>query len=244
MIPWYEKNFGREYLSLYAHRDLAEARRDIDAMVRLINPIKDKPLLDLGCGAGRHLVALRESGFESLVGLDLSQELLDKASEGLGKNVQLIRADMREIPFSSYFLTVLSLFTTFGYFDSDLENESVLKAVVDSLKSGGQFLMDYLNSTRVARDLVPEDVRVVDGKQVTHKRSISSNGHRVEKRTMVENSDGSRTEYNESVRLYLAGEVTDMLQSAGFENIQCYGSLKGEPFDENAGRLIIAAKKR
>ena len=29
---WYEKSFGLDYLKLYAHRDAAEARADIDFM--------------------------------------------------------------------------------------------------------------------------------------------------------------------------------------------------------------------
>ena len=49
MSTWYEESFGYEYLELYAHRDAAEARADVEAIVYLLNPPKDEPLLDLCC---------------------------------------------------------------------------------------------------------------------------------------------------------------------------------------------------
>jgi len=83
MIPWYKESFGLAYLDLYAHRDDNEAKKDIQTIVKLISPPEDQPLLDLGCGAGRHLCVLRDMGFSQLVGLDLSQELLDVAAKEL-----------------------------------------------------------------------------------------------------------------------------------------------------------------
>ena len=244
MIPWYERSFGREYLDLYAHRDLAEARRDIEAITALINPHRDEPLLDLGCGAGRHLVALKEAGFTSLVGLDLSAELLEEAKSSLGDTVELVRTDMRQILFSSHFETVLSLFTTFGYFETDEENELVLTAVAGCLKVGGVFLMDYLNSTRVLKDLVPEDERMLGHKRVRHRRSVSPDGSRVEKETIITGSGDQKTQYHESVRLYSVYEVTQMLENTGFEVIRFYGSLQGEDFEADSKRLIATARKR
>ena len=38
-------------------------------------------VLDIGCGAGRTLVPLAKMGFKKVIGLDISQEMLDKAKE-------------------------------------------------------------------------------------------------------------------------------------------------------------------
>ncbi|HUT18782.1 MAG TPA: class I SAM-dependent methyltransferase, partial [Anaerolineae bacterium] len=77
MSPWYEDSFGSEYLELYAHRDEEEARSEIEAVVRLLDPPREEPLLDLCCGACRHILVLREMGFTRIVGLDLSEKLLE-----------------------------------------------------------------------------------------------------------------------------------------------------------------------
>ena len=56
---WYRRAFGKTYLEIYSHRDMAEAR----ALIQLLGReglLPDTPVLDLGCGGGRHLTALAE----------------------------------------------------------------------------------------------------------------------------------------------------------------------------------------
>ena len=250
MIPWYKGAFGLAYLDLYAHRDDAEAQKDIRRIIELISPPADEPLLDLGCGAGRHLCALRDMGFSQLVGLDLSQELLDVAAQRLAdpvtgdldKRVQLIRADMRDIPQVGYFATVLSLFTSFGYFDEDDENKRVLAAAHRALKSDGTFLIDYMNRDHVIAHLVAYDEKVLGDRQIRNTRSLTANARRVEKTTVIVRGDVEH-EFHESVRLYSADEMVDMLKEVGFERIQRYGSLEGEGFTPSSPHLILVARR-
>ena len=250
---WYEKSFGRDYLRLYAHRDSAEARADIEAVVRLISPPKEEPLLDLCCGACRHLLVLREMGFTQLVGLDLSGELLDVAADDLERactldgqspdTVCLVRSDMRAIPYESFFATVLSLFTSFGYFDEDRENQAVFDAVYAALKPGGRYLIDYLNREHVVLHLVAHDERFVDGKHVDSVRCLTDECRRVAKTTTVTAPNGEQRVYYESVRMYARDEMVAMLGQAGFKNVRSYGSLEGDPFAPKSQRLILVASK-
>ena len=251
MIPWYEKSFGREYLNLYAHRTLDEARSDVRAIIELISPTKEEPLLDLGCGAGRHLLALIELGFTKLVGLDLSEDLLAVATErlslgdeGCGREVRLLRADMRDIPFENEFATVLSLFTSFGYFETDQENEAVLTAVYRSLREGGTFLIDYMNRDRVIATLVPRDEMTLSGRFVQTIRCLTDDCRRIEKTTIITTEAGEKHEFHESVRLYSFSDMQQMLTALGFVQIRSYGSLGGERFGAESTRLIMVAEKR
>jgi len=254
MTAWYEKSFGCEYLALYAHRDTAEARADIQAMIKLLSPPKDEPLLDLCCGACRHLLVLREMGFSQLVGLDLSEELLQVAAEHLAdgdaesgeapNRVRLVRADMRAIPYENYFATVLSLFTSFGYFENDEENRAVLKAVRRSLKPGGKFLMDYMNRDYVVSHLVERDEKVLPDRYVKNVRCLTDDCRRVEKTTTVIAKSGAKHEFNESVRLYSEAEMIEMLKAAGLVPLRSYGSLKGQDFGPESKRLVIVAEKK
>jgi SAM-dependent methyltransferase len=254
---WYEKSFGREYLRLYAHRDSTEAREDIRAVVRLLDPPKDEPLLDLCCGACRHLLVLREMGFSRLVGLDLSGELLEVAAMDLERAcmqdggsqtddvraVCLVQSDMRSIPYENYFATVLSLFTSFGYFDLDRENQAVLDAVHSALRPGGRYLIDYLNREYVISHLVERDECIIDEMHVDNARCLTDECRRVAKTTTVTTPEGERRVYHESVRMYSRAEMTDMLHQAGFVNVLTYGSLGGEAFGPQSRRLILVAEK-
>lgn len=247
MIPWYVRSFGRDYLSFYPHRDDAEALADVQAITQLIDPPNDEPLLDLGCGAGRHLLALYKAGFRRVVGLDLSQELLMIAADRLAaagaSGIELVNADMCHIPFTEYFATVLSLFTSFGYFDKDEENAAVLVAVIRAMRSGGQFLLDYLNRDWVIAHLVSSEEQEIAGRQLRIERRLTPSALRVEKTTHLIKPDGKEKTYRESVRLYTPCALERMLKRAGFMNIRRFGSLRGEPYGGESPRLVLVGKK-
>lgn len=248
-MAWYEESFGHEYLKLYAHRDLAKARANIHAILDCLPLSKEEPLLDLCCGAGRHLLVLQEIGFERLVGLDLSDTLLRVAASKLKAAnttsptpVSLVRADMRYIPHKNHFAAVLSLFTSFGYFSEDAQNQAVLMAVHRALRPGGVFLLDYLNRDHLISNLVPRDEKPFPGGCVQNIRSLTADCRRVEK-TITIITQGTQRQFRESVRLYTPAEMAERFRAAGFINIGCYGSLDGGEFTPESERLILVAKK-
>ena len=48
------------------------------------------------------------------------------------------------------------MFTAFGYFEDDTEDQKVLDAVARALKSGGKFLIDLINAPRIVRDFLAQ----------------------------------------------------------------------------------------
>jgi len=247
MTPWYEESFGREYLKLYTHRDLEEARANVEAIVELLALNPDAPLLDLCCGAGRYLFALREQGFNRLVGLDLSDELLSVAADKFARTnghapIPLIQADMRAIPMKNHFATVLSLFTSFGYFQADRDNQAVLEAAYASLRPGGVFLLDYLNRDHLIENLIPRDEKPLPDGRVHNVRCLTDRCRRVEKTTTYIKS-GTKRQFHESVRLYSQPEMVRRFRAAGFVDVRSYGTFQGDEFRPDSHRLILAGKK-
>ena len=245
--PWYVKSFGAAYLDLYAHRSDEEATGQIKAMLDLVKPDFAGPTLDLCCGAGRHLKALRELGMQQLTGIDLSHDLLAVAETELNggdaDSVKIIQGDMRKIPQENYYANIFSLFTSFGYFIDDAENTSVINGIYKSLKSDGYFLMDYLNRDFIIANLVPENTVQSDGYSAHNKRWITADGTRVEKKTVVTMNSGEVHEFNESVRMYSENEMHEMCESAGFQQVKIYGGLVGEALSDDCTRMIITAVK-
>lgn len=67
--------------------------------LRLLAPKQGELILDAGCGTGRHLKALMNSGAKT-IGLDLSQGMLEVARRN-NRGALLVRADLeRTLPFS------------------------------------------------------------------------------------------------------------------------------------------------
>jgi cyclopropane fatty-acyl-phospholipid synthase-like methyltransferase len=73
--PW-------EQIYLERGRVFAGVHEDIERIIRLLNDRRAEHVLDLGCGAGRHLVQFARSGF-SVHGLDASPEATRLAREWL-----------------------------------------------------------------------------------------------------------------------------------------------------------------
>ncbi|UCF09635.1 MAG: class I SAM-dependent methyltransferase [Candidatus Bipolaricaulota bacterium] len=246
VTPWYVDSFRSDYLERYAHRDDAEADREVRAICRLLGLEPTCPLLDLACGAGRHLLALHRIGFLALTGIDLSADLLAEARRRLdesgGSSVRLVRADMRRIPFRHAFEAVLSLFTSFGYFAADRENEAVLDATRDALRPGGTLLIDTLNAPAAIDALVrDEEIECAEG-SVRVRRRYDPVSRRIEK-TVHGVSDGRAARpIRESVRIYDGGELRALLEGAGFCEVTCYGSLDGTPYTPTSARLVAVGR--
>ena len=248
-MHWYERTFGNRYLELYGHRNDSEARRAMPLVRRAaaqLGRFETLRVLDLACGAGRYSRLLAADGC-SVVGLDLSAELLKTAADnipevGSGQRPHFVRADMRAVPFDRIFDLALNMFTSFGYFESDRENASVLTELARALKPGGAFLIDYMNRPWVLASLVARDRFMKHGITVEQCRWISPDGLRVEKEVTVRGDQGQEC-YRESVRLYSRSEMEGMLDVAELKVYEVFGDYDSAPHNENSPRLILSGRK-
>ncbi|MCP4156701.1 MAG: class I SAM-dependent methyltransferase, partial [bacterium] len=149
---WFEGWFDENYLLLYSHRNRSDAKEQINLIIDTLKPPKEHSILDLACGEGRYTTLLHELGYHNITGLDLSQTLINSGKKKY-PYLDLHVGDMRSIK-GKYDL-ILSLFTAFGYFQSDEENENVLQGIYNSLKPDGTYWFDFLNAQQVEKDMVP-----------------------------------------------------------------------------------------
>jgi SAM-dependent methyltransferase len=236
---WFEAWFGEDYLRIYQHRDETEAEHVIDLIARFLEGQDIRSVLDLGCGAGRHSKALCERWWT--VGLDLSAALLKIARREIS-DAPYVRADMRELPFArESFDLVVNLFTSFGYFEDDRENERVLICVCDALRPGGTLVIDFLNASQVRSGLVPYDERVENGITIEQTRAISPDDRFVEKTIRLRERG---KEYIERVRLLTPRDLERMLEVAGFAIVARLGDYAGSPWSAASPRTILFASRR
>lgn len=237
MSTWYQKSFGKDYLLVYNHRDQQNADQEVKQITEWLQLTSDDLILDLCCGTGRHTSSLAMEHL-NVVGLDLSPTLLSKAvSRNEKTKIPFIIGDMRHLPFvEGTFDVVLNLFTSFGYFVKDDENEQVIREMARVLKPNGRFLMDYLNREYVIQNLVPKSEREQNGIFIQEERSIQ--GDFVVKEITLTDEQGVRT-YTERVKMYTHRQMLEMLHRNRFDVKQTYGSFDGGLYNEQSPRMIL-----
>ena len=234
---WFRAWFGDEYLAVYPHRDEREAEAAVRLFLQSVPP-PPGAILDLACGAGRHLRELLKTGLHG-VGLDLSMTLLARARES-SPRAQLVRGDMRQLPFGdARFAGLTSFFTSFGYFASRAEDEQVVLEMRRVLEVGGSFMLDFLNSSRVRNGLVESETSLIQGFEVSVRRSIVDDT--VVKQIHLQPEDGSEgRSFVERVRLYEPRELEHLLSEAGLQTRSQFGDYRGAACSPDAERLIFA----
>lgn len=246
MTGWYHEAFGAHYLSLYSHRDEAEARETVDLIMDRVDLPAGGRVLDAPCGAGRHAREFAARGM-GVIALDLSAHLLGAAaSHPAGcRNPDYLLADLRHIPVAGKtFDLVVNLFSSFGYFKTDDENMSVLKELARVCRPGGCVVVDTMNPSHVRRYTQPYSERhTADGWLVREHRSIGGTPTRVEKRIEVVPCHGRTEEWIESVRLFEPEELLDGARGAGLNAAEIFGDYTGKPWTSDSPRFILMAER-
>lgn len=123
-------------------------------------------VLDLGCGTGRHTVALAARGY-SVTGVDLSAGMLAEAAAAAaaaGVTVSLVKADAARFRTADRFdLAVCLCEGAFGLLgpgdEGALEQPlAILETLREALRPGCGFVLTVLNGLRPARAYGPRDV--------------------------------------------------------------------------------------
>jgi SAM-dependent methyltransferase len=227
-IRWYEEFFDERYLRFYpVLRRHPVAPEEAALVLRMLGLEPGQRLLDLGCGTGRHSVALAQLGLE-VVGLDLSEALLARARASAaeaGVEVTWLRRDMRDLDDLDPFDACVSLYTAFGFF-GDEEDQEVLRQVAAALRPGGRLLLDLTNHLGYLRRFPAEVWRETD-EAVTRERNRydALGGVLITARTAFLKQGGAVELPESRVRAYLPHEVQAMLRRAGFALERLLGAL-------------------
>ena len=235
---WFETWFNKHYLSLYQHRDEKDALDQIDLILTTLDLKKSDPLLDLACGVGRHTQLLRKRGYW-MQGMDLSRDLIREGLR-LFPNLPLTMGDMRS--FVGGYQAILSLFTSFGYFEKESEDKKVLSHVFQALRPGGYYWLDFLNDYWIRENLVAQETISVHQRESFEIKRFIKDGRVIK---IIEHTFKDRVStYRESVSLYSKDQLEALLRQAGFELKAIFGDYRGSLWSEQGTRAIFVGKKK
>ena len=88
---------------------------------------------------------------------------------------------MRDIPYEDYFNGVMNMFTSFGYFESDSENELVFQSVSRSLNKEGWVVLDFMNRDYILNHFTPFDEQIKGAVTIRQQREFDKKSERINK---------------------------------------------------------------
>ena len=240
-LQWFHTWFNSPYYHfLYNDRNNQEAEYFIKNLVDYLPLKSSDKLLDIACGRGRHAIYLNKKGYD-VTGIDLSISNIQYARQFENSSLHFYVHDMRRMFYSDYFNIAFNLFTSFGYFNTDNQHIKALKNFNKALKPGGLLVLDFFNSNKVIKNLVPDMVKTIAGIDFRIHKEIK--GHKIIKNITFEDA-GKTHNFKEVVTTYSFDDFTWLFSQSGFEIIDHFGSYGLEKFDSNiSDRLIFICKK-
>ena len=243
MNPW------QSFFDRYADRYDAEVftqntQAEVPFLIEHLAPPAGGAILDVGCGTGRHSVALAELGYR-MTGVDISQKMLDNAARRAQQadvEVEWICCDAvdfsRERAFDAAICLCEGAMCLLTEEDDPLQrDQTILHNVSRSLRPGGKFILNVLNASRVLRSADDEDIRAGKFDPVN----------------LTELSDAAQLLDDESIttrlreRYYTAPEIRRLVQAAGMTVQGVYGGTAGNwglrPVELDEYELMVIAEK-
>lgn len=124
---------------------------ELDYIIKKCMLQPSSSVLDVGCGVGRHTIALNKKGYKA-IGIDYSVPLIEKAkeyakAEGIDEEIILLYdITLDKLPFNKEsFDCVICLYDVIGSYADDNKNYKILQNIYHLLKKGGMAVISVMN---------------------------------------------------------------------------------------------------
>ncbi|BDD05387.1 SAM-dependent methyltransferase [Aureibacter tunicatorum] len=240
---WFGEWFDSPYYHiLYKNRDYSEAETFINNVIHKLEMASGDKVLDIACGKGRHSIFLNKNGM-NVTGIDLSVQSIEFAKQFENDKLHFANHDMRETFQESQFDFVVNLFTSFGYFSDEKDNQKAINSAIDNLKPNGKMLLDFLNPTKVINQLKKDEKKTIDGISFDIHKRVDENNFIV--KTIEFNDNEIDFKFEEKVKALKQTDFITYFNNAGAKIIGTYGSYEFDKFDmDNSDRMIFIAEKK
>ena len=197
-------------------------------------------ILDLACGKGRHSIYLNQKGL-SVEGIDLSEESIEYAKQFENERLHFNQHDMRKVYKKDYFDFILNLFTSFGYFQTDKENQQAITAMAKALQFEGRIVLDFFNTKKVINSLVEYEEKQIEGILFKISKSIEDN---FIVKDIQFKDEGKDFHFQERVKAIPTFDFLRYFRDSGLTVARIFGDYDLSEFEEDiSDRMIFVVEK-
>ena len=229
---WYEILF-ENYSKTYDKESFTQGTAgESDFIEQELNYNKSLKILDVGCGTGRHSIELTKRGY-SVTGIDFSESQLASARQKAAKDylkIDFQKHDVRNLPFDKEFdFAIMLCEGGFPLMETDEMNFEILKSVTKSLKEKSKFIFTTLNGLFPLFNSIEKFCAAVskDDNATYHNNSFDLMTFRDHNTTEFVDDDGNKKTLESNERYYIPSEITWLLKSLGYKNIEIFGAKLG-----------------
>jgi SAM-dependent methyltransferase len=213
------------------------AREDVRTALRLASVESGKPVVDLGCGYGRHLRELVQRGHRA-IGVDKSALLLGEARiEAPGATV--VRGDLAALPLHAGSMAAAFCFYSSMFLGSDEDAVLALCEAARVLRPGGSLVLTTDNPLRLAarprarfEDDVPGLGHIVEESSYDAELEVDT----VHRSLLTPSGEELRASF--CIRYYGPEELAELAALAGLRFVRT-----DEPLTETTPQLVALLDK-
>lgn len=257
MTEWIKSTFDQKN-QLYEHvfvPSQEETERQTQFVINFAKLTCGDRVFDVGCGTGRHVLSLATKGIH-VDGLDISPISVGEAQKATNllqleiPKPELYIDDARELPqkhpeLAGRYSLAINLFSSFGYYESDEEQLTLLRGINHILQPKGALLLDLPNKDFILQNFSEQSEYIVDELTVGVNRKYDPNHSRIKTKTRV--TDGQTEDVMDvAMNLYSYTDINQLLRQAGFTIEKVARDFTGvdfDPQDSSCKRMLILARK-
>jgi ubiquinone/menaquinone biosynthesis C-methylase UbiE len=221
-------------------------------------------ILELGCGTGRILIPIAESG-HAITGVDSSEHMLSKCRQKLNSlpgniadRVRLIKGDMACLMLDDVFHQAIIPFRAFQHLIRIEDQLACLSTLNRHLVMNARLIFDVVNVDfgRINNPDLSEEIEDLPEYGLQDGRRLRRTGrmarfHRAEQYNEVEliyyltDVDGSTARIVQAFpfRYFFRYEIQHLLERCGFRVIELLGDFGGAPLSHDSPDMIFVAEK-
>ncbi|MFH0988397.1 MAG: class I SAM-dependent methyltransferase [bacterium] len=230
MKQWYETLF-ENYATTYDKETFTQGTfGEVDFIEQEVGFNKSIRILDIGCGTGRHVIELARRGY-TVTGIDLSESQLTKAREKAheaGVQALFLQRDARSSSFNAEFdLVEIICEGGFALMETDEMNFAILRGASDALQEHGKLILTTLNALYPLYHSVKDFINQSTVTGTTSGDTFDVMTFRNHSTFTVTDDLGVTKELKCNERHYAPSEMTWLLRSLGFQQVEIFGCPLG-----------------
>lgn len=218
-----------------------------DAQLNLIKEIAGQPpknILDIACGSGGYSKQLSDIGY-NITAIDANETMIEKLKEK-DSSIEAHLMNMLDIDrLNNNYDFLFCIGNSMVHLDNQKEMLDFLNKCKERLNQGGRLLIQIVNYDRILINDVKR-LPTIENTEVdlVFERNYEylPEEHKIEFKTILKVGEAS-LENRVLLHPLTSNELVELLNQAGFKNIQLYGSFKKAEYNSmNSFPLVVIAE--